>query len=106
MVSSGTLSSHVPSTSLNRHKLNLFDRKIPWRLSRPQKARQRKRLRAVDAVIATVDNALIKQGTSTKAVERWKEEMPSEAEMVPRDKYTMFDRKEKRYRKGIHSKSV
>lgn len=23
--------------------------------------------------------------------------------MVPRDKYTVFDRKEKRYRKGIHS---
>jgi hypothetical protein len=29
--------------------------------------------------------------------------MPSEGEMVPKDKYTMFDRKEKRYRKGIHS---
>lgn len=29
--------------------------------------------------------------------------MPNEGEMVPRDKYTMFDRKEKRYRKGIHS---
>ena len=29
--------------------------------------------------------------------------MPSEEEMVPRDKYTIFDRKEKRYRKGIHS---
>lgn len=31
--------------------------------------------------------------------------MPTEPEMLPRDKYTMFDRKEKRYRKGIHSKS-
>ena len=78
-------------------------RKIPWRLSAPQKARQRKRLRAVDAVIATVDNALARKGETTKAVERWKEEMPSEGEMVPKDKYTMFDRKEKRYRKGIHS---
>lgn len=29
--------------------------------------------------------------------------MPNEGEMVPKDKYTMFDRKEKRYRKGIHS---
>lgn len=29
--------------------------------------------------------------------------MPTEAQMQPRDKYTMFDRKEKRYRKGIHS---
>jgi hypothetical protein len=31
--------------------------------------------------------------------------MPTEPEMLPRDKYTMFDRKEKRYRKGIHSES-
>ncbi|TAQ86063.1 hypothetical protein B7494_g5604 [Chlorociboria aeruginascens] len=76
--------------------------KIPWRLSKFQKARQRKRLRAVDTVIATVDKALAKQGITTKAVERWKEEMPREQEMLPKDKYTMFDRKEKKYRKGIH----
>lgn len=37
------------------------------------------------------------------ALERWKEEMPKEEEMLPRDKYTIFDRKAKRYRKGIHS---
>ncbi|MCJ1223492.1 hypothetical protein MMC12_000134 [Toensbergia leucococca] len=78
--------------------------KIPWRLSQPQKARQRKRLRAVDAVIATVDAALAKQGETSKAVERWKEEMPAEWEMLPKDKYTIFDRKEKKYRKGVHSK--
>ncbi|KAI9641501.1 hypothetical protein NHQ30_010310 [Ciborinia camelliae] len=78
--------------------------KIPWRLSKFQKARQRKRLRAVDTVVATVDRALAAQGITTKAVERWKEEMPTEQEMLPRDKYTMFDRKEKKYRKGIHSK--
>jgi len=29
--------------------------------------------------------------------------MPTEQEMLPKDKYTIFDRKEKRYRKGIHS---
>ena len=39
-----------------------------------------------------------------KKVERWKEQMPTEAEMRPKDKYTVFDRKVKRYRKGIHSK--
>jgi hypothetical protein len=39
-----------------------------------------------------------------KKVERWKLEMPTEEEMLPRDKYTVFDRKVKRYRKGIHSK--
>lgn len=78
-------------------------RKIPWRLSKFQKARQRKRLRAVDAVVAVVDQALAKKSITTKAVERWKEEMPIEQEMVPKDKYTIFDRKEKKYRKGIHS---
>ncbi|KAL8899211.1 MAG: hypothetical protein Q9192_001683 [Flavoplaca navasiana] len=76
--------------------------KIPFRLSTPQKARQRKRLRAVDTVITVVDTALRKQGTSLKDLERWKEEMPREEEMRPKDKYTVFDRKEKRYRKGIH----
>jgi hypothetical protein len=30
-------------------------------------------------------------------------EMPTEAEMLAKDKYTVFDRKVKRYRKGIHS---
>lgn len=40
------------------------------------------------------------------ALERWKEEMPKEEEMMARDKYTIFDRKAKRYRKGIHSTST
>jgi len=39
-----------------------------------------------------------------KKVERWKVEMPTEEEMLPKDKYSVFDRKVKRYRKGIHSK--
>lgn len=76
--------------------------KTPWRLSKFQKLRQRRRLRAVDSVIATLDAALAKKGESVKSIETWKQEMPTEAEMLPRDKYTMFDRKEKRYRKGIH----
>lgn len=29
--------------------------------------------------------------------------MPREEEMLPKDKYTIFDRKERKYRKGIHS---
>ncbi|EPE27964.1 hypothetical protein GLAREA_04755 [Glarea lozoyensis ATCC 20868] len=76
--------------------------KIPWRLSKFQKARQRKRLRAVDVLVATVDKALQRNGgMTTRAVERWKEEMPIEQVMVPKDKYTIFDRKEKGYRKSI-----
>ncbi|KFX97324.1 hypothetical protein O988_01271 [Pseudogymnoascus sp. VKM F-3808] len=76
--------------------------KIPWRLSKFQKARQRKRLRAVDTVVSVVDQALAKAGMEIKPVQRWKAEMPIEQEMVPRDKYTIFDRKEKKYRKAIH----
>ena len=91
---------YLPTRSNSIHR-----RKTPWRLSAPQKARQRKRLRLVDAVVATVDSSLRKLGQSTKAVERWKEEMPREDQMLPRDKYTIFDRKEKKYRKGIHSEA-
>lgn len=37
-------------------------------------------------------------------MERWYSEMPREEEMLPKDKYSVYDRKEKTYRKGIHSK--
>lgn len=130
--------------------LLFFSRKTPWRLSPPQKGRQRKRLRAVDKVVDTLGSALARQGqqapeqgqaqepaqepaqsktanagggtaaaakaaaaaemaaeatrmTMTKAVVRWQTEMPREEEMLPRDKYTIFDRKYRKYRKGIHS---
>lgn len=79
-------------------------RKIPWRLSSRQKFRQRKRLRAVDNVVDTVAAALERNGMNqVKAVQRWYAEMPREEEMRPKDKYTIYDRKEKNYRKGIHS---
>lgn len=160
-------------------------RKIPWRMSSPQKLRHRRRLRRVDNVVAVLDNALKRQTASAahqsteassparhnnidegpasseelstsvegqvmldsaananqearrhgrgprqgemvpeftsrgvevpgrrrladkaqaegtiKLIERWKVEMPTEQEMLPRDKYTIFDRKAKKYRKG------
>lgn len=77
--------------------------KIPYRLSKFQKRRHRERLRHVDGVVATLDKALAKQGKTLPSLERWKAEMPTEEEMLPKDKYTMFDRKAKRYRKGVHS---
>ncbi|CAK7197439.1 hypothetical protein SEUCBS139899_000086 [Sporothrix eucalyptigena] len=76
--------------------------KNPWRLSRFQKYRQRKRLQGVDTIIETLESSLAKQGMTMKALQRWKEEMPKEEEMLARDKYTIFDRKVKRYRKSIH----
>lgn len=59
----------------------------------------------MDGIVATLDNALARTGLSMKKVDRWKLEMPTEQEMLPKDKYTVFDRKVKRYRKGIHSES-
>ena len=73
-------------------------------MSVPQKYRHRKRLQRVDRIVDCVSSALAKQGTTISAIERWKDEMPTEAEMEPRDKYTIFDRKAKGYRKGVHSK--
>lgn len=57
-------------------------------------------------MVSVVDQALAKKGIEIKPVERWKAEMPKEQEMVPRDKYTIFDRKEKKYRKAIHSRQL
>jgi Mitochondrial ribosomal protein L31 len=85
---------------------NCHDRKISWRISANRKFRHRSRLRNVDSVVDTVSGALAKLGLRTRAVERWKREMPSEAEMRPKDKYTMFSRYSPKYRKGIHSKCL
>jgi hypothetical protein len=60
----------------------------------------------VDRVVDTVSAALARNGQNTKAVERWYREMPREEEMLPKDKYTLFDKKEKNYRKSIHSMSA
>ncbi|MBE7180909.1 MAG: hypothetical protein INR71_06825 [Terriglobus roseus] len=72
-------------------------------MSRTQKYRHRQRMRRVDGVVATLDRALARRGLAMRSVERWKAEMPAEEEMRPRDKYTMFDRKVRGYRKGVHS---
>ncbi|PHH62934.1 hypothetical protein CDD81_6567 [Ophiocordyceps australis] len=77
--------------------------KIPWRMSKFQKRRQRERLRAVDDVVATLETALKRNGHGPiGSLQKWKAEMPTEPEMLPRDKYTLFDRKAKKYRKGLH----
>lgn len=57
----------------------------------------------MDKVVDTLANALKNQGMTAKAIDRWYTEMPREEEMLPKDKYTIFDRKERKYRKGIHS---
>ncbi|CAG8476270.1 1573_t:CDS:2 [Paraglomus occultum] len=66
-------------------------------MSRTRKANVRKRLRAVDNVIET----LVKSGVKCKALEAAKQ-LPKESEMPPCDKYTVFSRKHKGYRKSLH----
>jgi hypothetical protein len=46
-------------------------------------------------------NEAKEQGT-LRLISRWRAEMPTEQEMLPRDKYSIFDKKVRGYRKGIH----
>ncbi|KAA1135184.1 hypothetical protein PGTUg99_050127 [Puccinia graminis f. sp. tritici] len=71
--------------------------KIPWRLSSTRKANLRKRLREVDSVIQAVQESGVQCEALTKAME-----LPTEADMTPRDKYFVFSARSKGYRKGIH----
>ncbi|EJF65663.1 mitochondrial ribosomal protein L31 [Dichomitus squalens] len=71
--------------------------KTPWKLSRTRKANVRARLKQVDSVIEAVRAS----GVQCKALDQALE-LPKEHEMPPRDKYTVFSRHTKGYRKGIH----
>lgn len=75
-------------------------RKDPWRLSGPRKQRLRERLRAVDDVIATI----ARSGVQCRALEQ-AQALPTEAEMSPRDKYTVFNRNARGLRKSVHKVS-
>ncbi|KAG4304957.1 hypothetical protein PORY_001632 [Pneumocystis oryctolagi] len=90
--------SHTYTIHLEKESV----RKMPWRLSRTRKLRQRRRLRKVDLVISTLHNSLSKAGLTCHALERHVREITPEAKMLPKDKYTVFSKKEKKYRKGIH----
>ncbi|KAI0078181.1 mitochondrial ribosomal protein L31 [Panus rudis PR-1116 ss-1] len=71
--------------------------KTPWKLSPTRKANARARLKKVDAVIRAVRESGVQCTALTKALE-----LPKEHEMNPRDKYTVFSKRAKGYRKGIH----
>lgn len=71
-------------------------------MSRNQKFRHRKRLQAVDQVIETVYNGLKSLGITNAKVNKMFFEFPKESEMKPFDKYFVFNRNSKGYRKGVH----
>lgn len=82
--------------------LTWVDRKIPRVISQPQKARTRLRMRMVDRNIARVAEGLRLTGQRSNAVNKIMAQLPKESEMEPRDKYTIFSKKSKTYRKGAH----
>ncbi|AGO13343.1 AaceriAFR202Wp [[Ashbya] aceris (nom. inval.)] len=99
--------------------------KIPWRMSAPQKQRQRRRLQAVDDVVKQLNLGLqirkkleswpnlsfeaLKQSRVKKCmdVKRLRQlndpaVFPAEHQMSPKDKYTVFNKYSRGYRKGAH----
>lgn len=76
--------------------------KIPYKMSRLQKARQRKRLKAVDSTIAAVASGLRQQGLTINKLNLLDKSFPKEHEMPSRDKYWIFARYARNYRKGAH----
>ncbi|ODV86548.1 hypothetical protein CANARDRAFT_27742 [[Candida] arabinofermentans NRRL YB-2248] len=76
--------------------------KKPWRLSRPQKYRQRKRLQQVDSNIENLYNGLVANNLSAKRISHLMFNFPKEKDMDPKDKYTVFDKHSRGYRKGVH----
>ncbi|CAO3635298.1 mitochondrial ribosomal protein L31-domain-containing protein [Mucor lusitanicus] len=71
--------------------------KNPFRMSATRKANVRKRLKAVDDVIATVAESGVKCKALDEALA-----LPKESEMLARDKYTVFSRSANGYRKSVH----
>ncbi|SCU90085.1 LANO_0D07536g1_1 [Lachancea nothofagi CBS 11611] len=97
--------------------------KIPWKMSRPQKQRQRHRLQDVDSVLKNLnlglhttrkmaqgvsyENAvnspkLLKPGVKQLRLLNKNSLFPSEKQMSYRDKYTYFNKQASGYRKGTH----
>lgn len=97
--------------------------KIPWRMSRPQKQRQRHRLQQVDKVLKNLNLGLHIQRCEKKGIEfesalqtrkllkpqvkhlrllSKASVFPKEREMSYKDKYTFFNKQASGYRKGLH----
>ncbi|KAI0464299.1 hypothetical protein LJB42_001905 [Komagataella kurtzmanii] len=76
--------------------------KRPWRMSKPQKYRLRKRMQLVDSNIDIIYQGLTKEGLSCKVIDNLKQNFPKEHEVLPKNKYTVFNKTAKNYRKGVH----
>ncbi|RLV95658.1 54S ribosomal protein L31 mitochondrial [Spathaspora sp. JA1] len=79
------------------------------RLSAPQKYRLRQRMRQVDENIDVIYRGLIEhqgktvgEATGFKKIDYLQFEMPKEKDMLPKDKYTTFNKHARNYRKKLH----
>ncbi|KAF9975681.1 hypothetical protein BGZ73_000584 [Actinomortierella ambigua] len=75
----------------------LWKARMKMTISPTQKANIRKRLKAADDVVMKIEQAGIQCNALTKAKAE-----PTEAQMSPKDKYTVFSRTFKGYRKSVH----
>lgn len=71
-------------------------------MSRHQKQRLRRRLRTVDSVLETLKAGLDKLNFKSTTLEKVIAATPKESEMSPKDKYWVFNKKSKGYRKSAH----
>ncbi|KAH8925727.1 hypothetical protein BT69DRAFT_1085699 [Atractiella rhizophila] len=71
--------------------------KTPALMSATRKARQRKRLKEQDNLICAAAATGVQCEALSKALL-----LPTEAQMLPKDKYTCFDKRGRNYRRGIH----
>lgn len=73
-------------------------------MSSRQKYRQRKRLQNIDNTIELLSKSLKEADQPCKVIEKLSDpkQFPKEKYMNPIDKYTIFSRHSRGYRKGIH----
>lgn len=76
--------------------------KVPWCMTRLAKFRQRKRLQHVDKILALMNEVAKEKGLKIKAIDKLNKLVIPESQMEPRDKYFVFSKKSKGYRKGAH----
>lgn len=76
--------------------------KVPRVMSQHQKFRHRLRMKTVDRNVERILQGLKSTKQSCSTVDKFLKNVPKESEMAPRDKYTIFSRKTKTYRKGAH----
>ncbi|ODV92958.1 hypothetical protein CANCADRAFT_23278 [Tortispora caseinolytica NRRL Y-17796] len=94
MVSDTKICKNICATNIGR--------KHPWRMSSMRKYRHRKRMETVDSNIEILKTSLESKGETFKRLDEFMQKVPKQKDMKPYDKYFVFNKTAKGYRKGIH----